>query len=106
MWKEVNTPNPRTRGNINTNSTSKIKKIKAIKKKRIEKGNRALNLGEKPHSKGLSFSRSEENFFPKTIPNLQTTPPKTPEMKTLRQKRLILMPPVNYIYEITIHRFI
>ena len=39
-------------------STSKIKKITAIRKKRSEKGSRADPLGSKPHSKGEFFSRS------------------------------------------------
>ncbi len=47
------------KGNIKTNSTSKIKKIIAIRKKRIVKGNRALNLGLNPHSKGLIFSKTK-----------------------------------------------
>ena len=39
-------------------STSKIKKITANKKKRIEKGARVWIEGSKPHSKGEFFSRS------------------------------------------------
>ena len=31
-------------------------------------GNRALNFGEKPHSKGLIFSRSRGNFLLNLIP--------------------------------------
>jgi len=34
-----------------------------LKKKRSVKGNRALNFGENPHSKGLIFSRSSGSFF-------------------------------------------
>ena len=45
------------KGNIKTNSTSKIKKIIEIKKNRIVKGRRALNLGLNPHSNGLIFSK-------------------------------------------------
>ena len=41
-----------------TISISKIKKITASKKKRVEKGNRALSFGSKPHSNGVLFSRS------------------------------------------------
>ena len=44
-------------------STSKIKKITAIRKKRSENGNRAVPLGSKPHSNGEFFSRSEIVFF-------------------------------------------
>ena len=43
---------------MSTNSTSNTKKIKEIKKNRIENGNRALNLGENPHSNGDPFSIS------------------------------------------------
>jgi hypothetical protein len=45
-------------------STSKIKKITAIRKKRIEKGVREKYWGLKPHSKGESFSRSLDDFLP------------------------------------------
>ena len=57
-----------TYGNINTNSTSNTKKTKQIIKNRIEKGKRALNLGIKPHSKGLTFSREKSFFFLKNTP--------------------------------------
>ena len=43
---------PRTRGNKRATSTSKIKKIKASKKKRRLKGLRLPSFGSKPHSKG------------------------------------------------------
>ena len=50
---------PNTGNGINkTNSTSKIRKITANKKKRIEKGRRAVPIGSKPHSNGELFSRS------------------------------------------------
>jgi hypothetical protein len=39
-------------------STSKIRKITAIRKNCIEKGAREKNWGLKPHSNGDSFSRS------------------------------------------------
>ena len=39
-------------------STSKIRKMIAIKKNRSEKGSRADPLGSNPHSKGEFFSRS------------------------------------------------
>ena len=56
---EKNKACPTTIGKIRTNSTSKIKKTTAIKKKRSEKGKRGDALGVKPHSKGLNFSRSD-----------------------------------------------
>lgn len=43
-------------GRIKAISTSKIKKIIAIKKNRIEKGKREEFIGLKPHSKGEIFS--------------------------------------------------
>lgn len=45
-------------GRSNTISMSKTIKITANKKKRVEKGRRALFLGSNPHSNGLDFSRS------------------------------------------------
>lgn len=54
-------------GRIKAISTSKIKKIIAIKKKRIEKGRREEFMGLNPHSKGDSFSRSEIFFFPNNV---------------------------------------
>ena len=50
-------------GKIKAISTSKIKKIIAIKKNRIEKGSREELKGLKPHSKGDKFSRSFIFFF-------------------------------------------
>ena len=44
-------------------STSKIKKITAIKKNRNENGSRAVPLGSNPHSKGEFFSRSDIVFL-------------------------------------------
>ena len=69
------------KGNINTNSTSKIKKIIAIKKNRIVKGKRALNFGLKPHSKGLIFSNSNEYFLPKLFPSNKISEDKINEKK-------------------------
>lgn len=46
-------------------STSKIRKIIAIKKNRIEKGSRAELIGSNPHSKGDDFSRSIVAFLDK-----------------------------------------
>ena len=50
-------------GKIKAISTSKIKKIIVIKKKRIEKGSREEFIGSNPHSKGDVFSRSFNDFF-------------------------------------------
>ena len=47
-----------TRGKRSVISTSKIRKITAIRKNRREKGIRADPLGSNPHSKGEFFSRS------------------------------------------------
>ena len=47
-----------TNGSKSVISTSKIKKITAMRKKRREKGMRAEPLGSNPHSKGEFFSRS------------------------------------------------
>jgi hypothetical protein len=44
-------------GNIKAISTSKIKKIIAIKKNRKEKGSRDELKGSNPHSNGELFSR-------------------------------------------------
>jgi hypothetical protein len=44
-------------------STSKIKKIIAIKKKCKENGNRDEDLGSNPHSNGDLFSRSAKDFL-------------------------------------------
>jgi hypothetical protein len=50
-------------GKIKAISTSKIKKIIAIKKNRIEKGSREEEKGLNPHSNGESFSCSIKDFF-------------------------------------------
>lgn len=50
-------------GRIKAISTSKIKKIIAIKKNRRENGRREDLLGSNPHSKGEHFSRSVIAFF-------------------------------------------
>lgn len=47
----------------NAISTSKIKKITAIKKNWIENGIRAELLGSNPHSNGEAFSRSMNLFL-------------------------------------------
>ena len=72
------------RGNNKTNSTSKIKKIKAIRKNRIEKGRRALSFGENPHSNGLNLSRSKDAFFLRKTPSLTTTALRITTINTLK----------------------
>ena len=47
-----------TKGRSNVISTSKIRKITAIRKNRRENGIRADPFGSNPHSKGEFFSRS------------------------------------------------
>lgn len=44
------------KGNKITNSTSKTRNTKEIKKNRMENGRRALNIGLNPHSNGDIFS--------------------------------------------------
>ncbi len=51
------------RGRSKVISTSKIRKMTAIRKNRKENGKRAVPLGSKPHSNGEFFSRSEIVFF-------------------------------------------
>jgi hypothetical protein len=53
-------------------STSKIKKITAIKKNRRENGSRDELLGSNPHSKGDLFSRSIIDFFERIEANIIT----------------------------------
>ena len=69
------------KGNISTNSTSKIIKIIAIKKNRNVNGRRALNFGLNPHSNGLIFSIIKMFFFLKRLPNLKTNKDKINEIK-------------------------
>lgn len=52
-----------TRGSSRVISTSKMRKITAIRKKRRENGIRADPLGSNPHSNGEFFSRSLIVFF-------------------------------------------
>lgn len=60
------------KGNNKAISMSKIKKIKVVKKNRIEKGLRAFLKGEKPHSKGVIFSRSLLDFSDNIIASVIT----------------------------------
>lgn len=59
-------------GRIRAISTSKIKKIIAIKKNRIEKGEREEFNGLNPHSKGESFSWSKICFFLRIVAKVIT----------------------------------
>ena len=61
------------RGSKRVISTSKIRKITAIKKNRRENGNRADPLGSNPHSYGEFFSRSVIVFLEMTEANVITT---------------------------------
>jgi len=56
-----------TAGRMRVSSTSKIRKITAIRKNCTEKGNRADLIGSNPHSKGEGFSRSINSFLAKDI---------------------------------------
>lgn len=57
------------KGKIRAISTSKIKKIIAIKKNRIEKGVRDDFMGLNPHSNGALFSRLRLDFKAKIEDN-------------------------------------
>lgn len=59
------------KGNRSTNSTSKIKNTIEIRKKCMEKGDRDLVCGTKPHSKGLSFSESYSVFILRINENMK-----------------------------------
>jgi hypothetical protein len=50
-------------GSSSAISTSKIRKITAMRKNRSEKGSRADLFGSNPHSKGDLFSRSSMFFW-------------------------------------------
>ena len=60
-------------GKIRAISTSKIKKIIAIIKNRIENGSREESIGSKPHSNGEDFSRSVVVFFDRKDAKIITT---------------------------------
>lgn len=60
---------PGIEGKIKINSTSKMRNTIERRKNRMEKGKRAEDFGVKPHSKGLAFSRSRENFVLNKRPN-------------------------------------
>ena len=54
-------------------STSKIKKINAIKKKCSENGSRDKDLGSNPHSKADTISRENNIFSPIKVFNIINT---------------------------------
>ena len=56
-------------GNKRINSTSKIRKIRAVRKNCIENVIRLANSGIKPHSKGLNFSSDTCDFIPSALAN-------------------------------------
>ena len=76
-------PNVRKNGKSNTNSTSKIKKIRAIRKNRMEKGIRALSLLVNPHSKGLSLFRSGKVLADRVKAKMATMTAKADAIKKL-----------------------
>lgn len=61
------------KGNNNTISISKIKKITPNRKNRRENGSRALFLGSNPHSKGDLFWRSNISFLEMAIFKINNT---------------------------------
>jgi len=77
------------KGNIKTNSTSKIIKIIEIKKNRKVNGNRALNFGLNPHSKGLIFSIIKIFFFLNNLPANKTNIDKIKEIINTNMKYII-----------------
>lgn len=60
-------------GRIREISTSKIRKITAIRKNRRENGSRADLVGSNPHSKGDIFSRSMSVFFARMMISVMST---------------------------------
>jgi hypothetical protein len=91
-------------GKIRINSTSKIRKIKATQKKRIEKGRRAENLGVNPHSKGLVFSKSVMYLNLQTLPKIRRIADKIKVNSTTKEKKIknsiLMAKPLFLIYKI------
>jgi hypothetical protein len=79
-------------GNKRAISTSKIKKITAIKKKRKENGKREDLLGSNPHSNGELFSRSIIVFFDKTVAKSITTTANKIIMVAIKEIIIIIYP--------------
>lgn len=80
-----------TSGRSKVISTSKIKKITAIKKNRKENGIRADPLGSNPHSNGEFFSRSLIVFLDRTDDKSIRTPArmKTANVRVIRDRIVI-----------------
>ena len=78
-----------TAGKMIISSTSKTKKIIATIKNRIEKGNRAENLGVNPHSKGLIFSRSKLYLYLRLKPTPIRILANRPIEKNIKAKKII-----------------
>ena len=64
-------------GNNKATSISKIKKITASRKNRIENGSRAESFGSKPHSNGVFLFRDWNVFFPTTWITASNNKPKS-----------------------------
>lgn len=79
-----------TKGINNVISISKIKKIIAIKKNCIEKGNRGDEDGSNPHSKGEFFSRSKIVFFDNSVANNITINEIKKKIKLIKRMTLII----------------
>lgn len=73
LLKLYNSKTKTGNGRTKAISTSKIKKITANKKNRMEKGRRAEDFGSNPHSKGELFSRSKKHRLDKNQATRQTT---------------------------------
>lgn len=81
-----------TRGRRRVISTSKIRKITAIRKKRRENGRRADPLGSKPHSNGEFFSRSLIIFFDKMDETDIRIPASTSVNRIKEDRERIILP--------------
>lgn len=81
-----------TIGSSSAISTSKIKKITAIKKNRSEKGSRDDLLGSNPHSKGDDFSRSIIDFFDRIDAKIITIVEIAIRMVAIRLMIIIIYP--------------
>jgi hypothetical protein len=86
-------------GKIKAISTSKIKKIIAIRKNRIEKGNREEFIGLNPHSKGDNFSRSIIFFFDKIEDSNITTNAIINNKKQIINKLIIIYIKIFKLYD-------
>ena len=83
-----------TRGRSSVISTSKIRKITAIKKNRSENGVRADPLGSKPHSKGEFFSRSLIVFLDRSEDTIMRALAIIKTVRIRRDKNIIVIPEV------------